>query len=83
MDNCPVVPNPEQADSDNDRRGDICDNCKSVSNFDQVRDFCQYGIDSCNENKHVQLRTTHSKIVEKIKSWQCLTFTRTIGTKAG
>lgn len=52
MDNCPVVPNPEQADSDNDRRGDICDNCKSVSNFDQVRDFC-YGIDSCHENKLV------------------------------
>ena len=53
MDNCPVVPNPEQADSDNDRRGDICDNCKTVSNFDQVRDY-SHGIDSCHDNKLVR-----------------------------
>ena len=40
VDNCPSVANREQADTDNDRRGDICDNCKTVSNFNQVRDCC-------------------------------------------
>jgi hypothetical protein len=35
-DNCPVVPNYDQADSDNDLIGDICDNCPFAPNYDQV-----------------------------------------------
>ncbi|HKQ96611.1 MAG TPA: thrombospondin type 3 repeat-containing protein, partial [Candidatus Polarisedimenticolia bacterium] len=31
-DNCPGIPNPNQADADNDGRGDLCDNCVFVSN---------------------------------------------------
>jgi OOP family OmpA-OmpF porin len=35
-DNCPDVPNPDQADSDNDTIGDACDNCPDISNPDQA-----------------------------------------------
>ncbi|MCA9624041.1 MAG: amidohydrolase family protein, partial [Myxococcales bacterium] len=31
MDNCPLVPN-DQADGDNDQKGDLCDPCPTVSN---------------------------------------------------
>lgn len=31
-DNCPLVPNPDQADADGDGRGDVCDNCPRVFN---------------------------------------------------
>ena len=36
-DNCPLVPNPDQRDSDGDRVGDKCDNCPNMRNEDQVR----------------------------------------------
>jgi hypothetical protein len=35
-DNCPAVPNPDQADTDRDRLGDACDNCPDVANPEQV-----------------------------------------------
>ena len=35
-DNCPSVPNANQADGDGDAIGDVCDNCPSVTNSGQV-----------------------------------------------
>lgn len=35
-DNCPGVPNPDQADTDHDRLGDACDNCPDVANPEQA-----------------------------------------------
>ncbi len=35
IDNCPLVPNPDQRDTDLDRIGDACDNCPPIFNPDQ------------------------------------------------
>ena len=35
-DNCPLVPNPDQANSDSDGLGDACDNCPNTANADQA-----------------------------------------------
>ena len=35
-DNCPGVPNADQADTDHDGRGDACDNCRAVANASQT-----------------------------------------------
>src|SRR6516165_3208524 len=46
-DNCPGVANPDQADDDDDTRGNACDNCPTVPNADQ-RDFDADGVgDAC------------------------------------
>ncbi len=36
VDNCPLVPNPDQADADQDGHGDVCDNCPQTPNPDQA-----------------------------------------------
>jgi len=36
VDNCPVAPNPDQADADDDRWGDACDACPAASDPEQA-----------------------------------------------
>ena len=38
-DTCPELSNPDQADSDSDGVGDVCDNCPEDPNADQVSGF--------------------------------------------
>ena len=46
-DNCPTVPNPDQADVDRDNVGDVCDNCPNVPNPDQADTDGDHIGDAC------------------------------------
>lgn len=56
QDNCPLVHNPDQLDSDKeggDKQGDACDNCPTIANVDQhdvdgdgIGDACDPDIDN-------------------------------------
>ena len=48
-DNCPRVPNPDQADRDGDGRGDLCDNCPATPNAAQIDDDADGIGDACDE----------------------------------
>ena len=44
VDNCPVVPSPDQTDTDGDGIGDVCDSCVvGDADFDNICD----DVDSC------------------------------------
>jgi hypothetical protein len=52
VDNCPLVPNPDQLNSDLDSLGDVCDNCPYITNQEQsnvdgdsLGDVCDPDID--------------------------------------
>jgi hypothetical protein len=49
-DNCPLVYNPDQADSDGDGRGDVCDNCADVFNPDQADGDGDETGDACDDD---------------------------------
>ena len=44
-DNCPLVPNNDQADTDGDLRGNMCDNCRALANNTGVAFQCDSDTD--------------------------------------
>ena len=47
LDNCPSVPNANQANADGDSRGDACDNCVNVANSNQLNTDGDSQGDAC------------------------------------
>lgn len=47
VDNCPMIFNPTQEDTDDDDLGDVCDPCQTGSNHDEDSDMFLDGCDNC------------------------------------
>ena len=47
VDNCPLTPNSNQLDADNDNAGDVCDSCPNDANDDVDGDGICGDIDNC------------------------------------
>lgn len=62
MDNCPTVRNRVQHDSDRDGIGDSCDNCKAMSNRDQVCPTQQQPWETWFECTRVRVRFTFAVV---------------------
>lgn len=77
QDNCPLVPNPNQEDSDvdgPDRLGDVCDNCPTIPNPDQldsdgdgVGDACDDDADDDGKQWHVSDLLGQAKEISRYK----------------
>ena len=75
QDNCPLVPNTDQRNSDTDSLGDACDNCDSAPNFgqsnvdrDEYGDACDLDLDGDGNDccRHVEYTDNNRKEINSI-----------------